>query len=190
MSRTFAYCRVSTKSQLTDNQVKEIEAAGFQIEAHRIVTETISGSVETSQRPMFARLLDKLENGDTLVVTKLDRLGRSAINIRQTIEELGQRGVKVHCLQLGGLDLNSAAGKIIMSVVAEVANFEKELLIERVNSGIKRAISQGKTLGRPSKLSEKTKEEIRIRKAKGETVYGLAKAFGVDRAMIYRTIGS
>ncbi|MCY4139449.1 MAG: recombinase family protein [Rhodobacteraceae bacterium] len=74
MARTFAYLRVSTPEQTTENQVQEITASGFRVEPHRIVTETISGSVAISQRPEFARLADRLEPGDVLVVTKLDRL--------------------------------------------------------------------------------------------------------------------
>jgi len=76
MSRTFAYARVSTIDQETRNQIAEIGAAGFKVEAHRIITETISGSVAIAQRPEFARLLDKMEQGDVLIVTKFDRLGQ------------------------------------------------------------------------------------------------------------------
>ncbi len=190
MSRLFAYCRVSTISQTTDNQIREIEAAGFQVESHRIVAETISGSVEAAQRPMFSKLMDKLESGDTLIVTKLDRLGRNAMDVRKTIEDLGLRGVRVHCLQLGGTDLNSAAGKIIMGVICEIAAFEKDLLIERVNSGLKRAKAEGRILGRPSRLTNQQKGEIRRRKEAGETIYSLAKSYGVDRRLIQRAIAN
>ena len=75
--RTFAYLRVSTTSQTTDNQLQEIAAAGFKVEPRRVVTETVSGNVATSQRRGFTRLLDRLEPGDVLVITKLDRLGRN-----------------------------------------------------------------------------------------------------------------
>jgi Domain of unknown function (DUF4158)/Resolvase, N terminal domain/Tn3 transposase DDE domain len=88
MPRTFAYVRVSTTSQTTDNQIQEIEAAGFKVEPRRVVTETISGSVATAQRRGFARLLDRLEPGDVLVVTKLDRLGRNAMDVGGTVARL------------------------------------------------------------------------------------------------------
>lgn len=78
MPRTFAYVRVSTTGQTTENQIQEIEAAGFQVQPHRIVNETVSGSTAIAQRRGFSRLMDKLESGDILIVTKLDRLGRDA----------------------------------------------------------------------------------------------------------------
>src|SRR4051794_37961797 len=81
MSRAFAYVRVSTAGQTTDNQLGEIAAASFTIEPHRVVAETVSGSVATAQRSGVARLLDRLEPGDVLVVTKLDRLGRDAMDV-------------------------------------------------------------------------------------------------------------
>ena len=85
MSRAFAYLRVSTPGQTTDDQLQEIRAAGFAIEPRRVVTETVSGSVATAQRQGFARLLDRLEPGDVLVVTKLDRLGRNAMDVGSTV---------------------------------------------------------------------------------------------------------
>ncbi len=94
MSRTFAYVRVSTLGQTTDNQLQEIRAAGFGIEPRRAVTETVSGSVAAAQRRGFARLLDRLEAGDVLVVTKLDRLGRNAMDVGSTVAKLADGSVK------------------------------------------------------------------------------------------------
>ena len=90
--RVFAYCRVSTTDQSTENQVLEIANAGFALNERRIVKETISGSVPADQRPGFQRLMDKLESEDVLVVTKLDRLGRNAMDVRATVEKLAQNG--------------------------------------------------------------------------------------------------
>ncbi|HGJ5854647.1 recombinase family protein, partial [Arsenophonus nasoniae] len=149
MSRVFAYCRVSTLEQTTENQRREIEAAGFNIKPHRIVEENVSGSVAANERNGFVRLTDRLEPDDILVVTKLDRLGRNAIDIRKTVENLASVGVKVHCLALGGVDLTSPAGKMTMQVISAVAEFERDLLIERTQAGIVRAKAQGKKLGRP-----------------------------------------
>jgi putative DNA-invertase from lambdoid prophage Rac len=186
MSRVFAYCRVSTVDQTTENQIREIEAAGFAIQPRRAVAETISGSLQASARPAFVKLLERLEPGDVLVVTKLDRLGRNAIDVRQTVEQLAGRGVRVHCLALGAVDLTAPAGKMTMQVVAAVAEFERDLLVERTQAGLARAKGEGKKLGRPARLSEKQRKEVARRLQGGETVSGLAREFDVHRATIIR----
>jgi len=116
MSRVFAYCRVSTTDQMTQNQSREIQSAGFAIQPHRLIEESISGSVAAKERPGFNKLIERLEAGDVLVVTKLDRLGRNAMDVRATVEHLSESGVRVHCLALGGVDLTSSAGK--MAIIA------------------------------------------------------------------------
>ncbi len=186
MARTFAYCRVSTSGQTTENQTLEIAAAGFTVTPQRVVEETVSGSVQASARAGFSKLLDRMESGDVLVVTKLDRLGRNVIDVRQTVDALAARGIKVHCLQLGGADLTSAAGRMTMSVLGAVAEFEKDLLIERTRAGLARARAEGKTSGRPWSLSEKQRAEVARKLAAGAKVYGLAKEFGVSRQTIMR----
>lgn len=186
MSRTFAYCRVSTADQTTDNQIAELRAAGFELAGHRIVTETISGSVAAGERPQFARLLDRLEPGDVLLVTKLDRLGRNAMDVRATVERLSDSGVRVHCLALGGVDLTSAAGRMTMGVIAAVAEFERDLLIERTRVGLKRAKESGAKLGRPSRLSARQVREVQLRRSAGISLGALAKEFGVSRSAIQR----
>lgn len=149
MSRTFAYCRVSTVGQTTENQIQEIKAAGFDLQPQRAIEETISGSTSASERTGFNKLLERMESGDVLVVTKLDRLGRNAIDVQSTVELLEGRGIKVHCLALGGVDLTSAAGKMTMGVLAAVAQFERDLLIERTQAGLQRTKAAGTKLGRP-----------------------------------------
>lgn len=186
MSRTFAYCRVSTADQTTDNQVHEIEGAGFAIDPKRIVVETVSGSVAAVERKGFAKLLDRMEAGDVLIVTKLDRLGRSALDVRSTIDRLAADGIRVHCLALGGVDLTSAAGRMTMNVIVAVAEFERDLLIERTQAGLKRAKASGKALGRPQALSNDQQKEIIAARAKGASLGVLAKQFGVSRAAIQR----
>ena len=186
MPRTFAYVRVSTTGQTTENQIQEIEAAGFHVEPRRIVTETISGSVAIAQRRGFSRLMDKLEAGDVLIVTKLDRLGRDAIDVSTTVRKLEKLGVRVHCLALGGVDLASSAGKMTMSVINAVAQFERDLLIERTQSGLKRAKSEGKTLGRPARLNEKQKLDVLSDLAGGMSVSALARKFDTSRQTIMR----
>lgn len=186
MGRTFAYCRVSTGDQTTDNQVREIEGAGFKVEAKRIVSETVSGSIAAVERPGFSKLLDRMEADDVLLVTKLDRLGRNAMDVRSTVERLAAEGVRVHCLALGGVDLTSPAGKMTMGVIAAVAEFERDLLIERTQSGLARAKAAGKTLGRPQSLTKAQQQEILAARAQGLSLGALAARYGTTRAAIQR----
>lgn len=186
MSRTFIYARVSTSDQNTDNQIHEIAAAGFSVNQRRIVTESISGSVAASERPQFSRLLDRLEPADVLIVTKLDRLGRNAMDVRSTVERLAADGVRVHCLALGGVDLTSPAGKMTMGVLTAVAEFERDLLIERTHAGIARARADGKVMGRPPALTKVQQAEAMQRLAKGESVSQLARDYDTTRQSIMR----
>ncbi len=187
MSRTFAYCRVSTHDQTTENQVQEIRTAGFDVKPSRIVTETVSGSVAAKERAGFAALLGKLESGDVLIVTKLDRLGRNAMDVRATVEQLAEEGVRVHCLALGGVDLTSPAGKMTMQVINAVAEFERDLLIERTQAGLRRVKDEGKkTLGRPSALSKDQQEEARKQLVAGTPIAQIARQLKTSRQTIMR----
>ncbi|MET3229439.1 UNVERIFIED_ORG: putative DNA-invertase from lambdoid prophage Rac [Burkholderia sp. 1263] len=186
MSRTFAYARVSTADQSTENQVREIRAAGFAVDPRRTVAENISGSVAATQRPGFSKLLDRLEDGDVLIVTKLDRLGRNALDVRATVERLAGLGVRVHCLALGGVDLTSPAGRMTMQVLNAVAEFERDLLIERTNAGIERAKAEGKKMGRPSALTDEQQGAVLARLADGASVSQVARDFKVTRQIIMR----
>lgn len=186
MPRIFVYARVSTMGQTTANQIKEIEAAGFNIEPHRVITETVSGSVPISRRKEFTRLLDKMEKDDVLVVTKLDRLGRDAIDVSSTVAKLEAMGIKVHCLALGGVDLTSSAGKMTMGVINHVAQFERDLLIERTQSGLARAKSHGKILGRPKVLSAVRTKEVLEQLQEGNAIAAIARHFNTSRQTIMR----
>lgn len=186
MPRTFAYARVSTTGQTIENQLQEIAGAGFHIEPHRIITETISGSMAIAQRPGFMKLLERLERGDVLIVTRLDRLGRDAIDVSVTIANLELLGIRVHCLALGGVDLTSSAGKMTMYVLNAVAQFERDLLIERTQAGLNRARSEGKRLGRPVLLKEEQRWEIAAELEAGTSIAGLSRRYAVSRQTIMR----
>jgi len=186
MSRTFAYARVSTFDQTPENQIQEIKTAGFAVEPHRIITETISGSMAIAQRAGFSKLLDRMEKGDVLIVTKLDRLGRDAIDVSTTVAKLEDIGIRVHCLALGGVDLTSSAGKMTMNVINAVAQFERDLLIERTQSGLARAKAEGKSLGRPSALSADQQVEVKEKIKNGEAISSIARQFETSRQTIMR----
>lgn len=186
MSRVFAYCRVSTLEQTTENQRREIEAAGFTIRPQRLIEEQISGSVAAGERPGFTRLLDRMENGDVLIVTKLDRLGRNAMDIRKTVEQLAGADIRVHCLSLGGVDLTSPAGKMTMQVISAVAEFERDLLLERTHSGISRARAAGKRFGRPPALNQEQQQTALEQLRTGTSISAIARELGTSRQTIMR----
>lgn len=185
MSRVFAYARVSTVEQLTENQREQIQQAGYEVAPRRFIEEKVSGSVPALQRPGFVRLLDRLESGDTVVVTKLDRLGRDSIDVQQTVNLFQDRGLRLIVLQLGNLDLTSSAGGLMVKMLAAVADFERELIIERTQAGLARAKAEGKRLGRPTKTSEKDREEIRKAIQQGQTISEIARNYGISRALVH-----
>lgn len=184
MSRTFLYCRVSTSTQFTANQVQEVKAAGFDVQASRVIEEVISGSIAASERQGFQKLLDRMETGDVLIVTKLDRLGRNAMDVRQTVEHLAGIGIRVHCLALGGVDLTSPAGKMTMQVLSAVAEFERDLLIERTQQGLIRAKAEGKQLGRP--IAVETTNKVQRLKKQGLIQTQVASELGIGIATVKR----
>jgi putative DNA-invertase from lambdoid prophage Rac len=130
--------------------------------------------------------MEKMEQGDVLIVTKLDRLGRNAIDVSSTVARLEERDIRVHCLALGGVDLTSSAGKLTMGVINAVAQFERDLLIERTQAGLARAKSEGKALGRPPALSGMRQEIVRQRLANGESVSAIARDIKTSRQTIMR----
>jgi DNA invertase Pin-like site-specific DNA recombinase len=179
---TFGYGRVSTSQQETENQRLEIEQAGWQIDFW--FADVVSGKVPAMQRKAFSELLGKIREGETLVVAKLDRLGRDAIDVLQTVREMAERNIKVIVHQLGTTDLTSAAGKLLLSMLAAVAEMERDLLIERTQAGLSRAKAEGKKLGRPSKIAPEARRAIIEKKNSGTSVSALAREYGVSRATI------
>lgn len=184
---TFAYARVSTTAQTTDNQLLEIERAGY--DPDTIYTDSISGKVPAMDRPEFAKMMDTISRTKKprrLVVSKLDRLGRDAIDIMGTVRLLEQAGCAVRVLQLGDLDLTSSAGKLVMSTLAAVAELERDMLVERTHAGLARARNEGKKLGRPRAVDDAGAESIRNQLAQGTSVSQVAKSHGVSRATVIR----
>ena len=180
MSRVFGYARVSTVVQQNENQREQIAAAGYRIEGRRFVEEKVSGSVPALQRPGFQKLLERMEAQDTLVVTRLDRIGRDSIDVQATVELCVADGIRLIVLQLGNLDLTSSSGALMVKVLAAVADFERELIIERTRAGQARARAEGKHMGRPLKTTEAQRRTIRSRLKAGQTVSAVARDFKIS----------
>jgi putative DNA-invertase from lambdoid prophage Rac len=145
---TWGYARVSTDEQTTALQVDALLAAG--VPRENLVEECISGAAKV--RPKFDALLARLQRDDTLVIWKICRLGRNTLAALQTAEELNARGVRIVITTLG-LDLTTPAGKLVFGILAQLAQFERELTLERINAGIKAAKARGKHLGRRPALT-------------------------------------
>jgi DNA invertase Pin-like site-specific DNA recombinase len=179
----FGYGRVSTHKQNTENQKLELENVGYKID-YWFEDTGISGKTSANQRPEFNRLLEKIRDGETLLVSKLDRLGRDAIDVQKTVKELAARNIKVIVHQIGNIDLSSSAGKMLLTMLSAVAEMERDLLIERTQSGLARAKQEGKKFGRPAKTDENQKIEIRKKLLTGVSISQIAREYNVSRGTI------
>lgn len=186
---TFGYGRVSTLEQNSENQRLEIEQAGHRIE-YWFADEGVSGKTPAAQRPQFKAMLQQIRRGETLVVSKLDRLGRDALDIGLTMRQLEEKGVRVIVLQLGQVDFTSHMGKAMLTMLSAVAELERGLLIERTQAGLARAKAQGKTLGRKPKTSPEERKAIRVSHTAGAAVSQLAREYKVSRASILSIVKS
>lgn len=181
----FGYGRVSTEIQMVENQKLELARAGYNIEPEFwFVDIGVSGKISACDRPGFSELLSKIRRKETLVVAKLDRLGRDAIDVMQTVKILTDREVRVIVLQLGELDIASPAGKMMLTMLAAVAELERDNLIERTLSGLARARSAGRVGGRPRKIDAANRAIIQQRYSVGASILQMARELNVSRATI------
>jgi DNA invertase Pin-like site-specific DNA recombinase len=180
MGHLLGYARVSTTDQHPQLQVDALQHAG----CYRVFTETASGA--RSDRPTLAQVLDQLRPGDTLVVWKLDRLGRSLRHLVDTVTGLADRGIGFRSLQ-EAIDTTTPGGKLVFHVFAALAEFERDLIRERTSAGLAAARSRGRRGGRPSVVSGHKLQVAREMYCSGQyTVAAIAEALGVSRASIYR----
>ncbi|MDM3016073.1 recombinase family protein [Citrobacter sp. CK189] len=185
MSRTFAYCRVSTSEQTTENQIMAIRQAGYDVLDSRVVSEVVSGGVQAMKRKAFSNLVShKLEAGDKLVVLKLDRLGRDNIDVQQTISMLVDKGIDVVSMDLPASNLASAEGKLMLQMFSAFAEFEKSRITERTKEGLERAKKEGKKLGRP--VAKETQKRVQEAKDKGLSQSKAAAELGLSLPTIKR----
>ncbi|EPS1032913.1 recombinase family protein [Shigella sonnei] len=182
--RTFLYARVSVDDLTTQNQVEAVKRAGYEVRPSRVIEEVISGATPAMDRPQFVKLVDKLEEGDCLVVTKIDRLGRDNIDVQKTVTMLLGMGVKLVCLDLPVQDLSSAEGKLILQLFSTFAEFELNRIRERTREGLERAKAQGKMLGRP--VAKNTTEAVLEHKAKGLSQSQVAKLLNLSVRTVSR----
>ena len=174
------YARVSTQDQHLTGQLEALKAAG----AETIYREKISGA--PADRPQLAKLMASLKEGDVVLVTKLDRLGRSTRELLDLIEGIGKAGASFRSLGDPLWDTSSSQGRLLSTLLAAIAGFERNLIRERTGEGRKRAQAAGVKFGRKPKLSQYQREEAIRRRAGGETLASIAKSYAVDVSMISR----
>jgi DNA invertase Pin-like site-specific DNA recombinase len=184
----YGYIRVSTegKGQTTDNQKKLILDAGFAV-TEFFSEDGVSGSKKAMSRPAFSRLSEKLLPGDTIIVTMVDRLGRSALDILDVVEKLKARDVRIRVMQFDGVDITSPTGKLILTCMAAMAELERNILIERTKAGLERTKEQGTKLGAPLTIKPEILKEL-VQKKASNSLDVLAAEYKIPRNTIARNI--
>jgi len=175
----YGYARISTLGQTLDTQLAQLKTAGID----RLVSEKVSG---VKQRRELEKLLDRLEPGDVLVVTKLDRLARSTLDLLQIVARIGQQGAGFRSLGDSWADTTTPHGRLMMTILAGIAEFERELILQRTGEGRARAKAEGVQFGRKPKLTPHQRREVLRRLGEGEAMRQIAKTFNVDHTTISR----
>ncbi|WP_105032396.1 recombinase family protein [Arthrobacter ruber] len=182
MGHLLGYARVSTTDQDAALQVDALTAAG----CYRVFVDTIPGSLD--QRPELTKLLDQLRPGDTLVVWRLDRLGRSIRHLIDQLTALQDKGIGFKSLQ-ETIDTTSPGGRLVFHVFAALAEFQRDLIKERTNAGLAAARARGRTGGRPPRLTpQQATAARRMYEQQDMTVEQIGQVLGVSRTTIYRTL--
>ena len=177
------YARTSTTDQVAgvEAQIRDLEAIGCE----KMFVEQVS-SVDMARREQLATALDYIRDGDTLVVTKLDRLARSVAHLLSIVDTLDQKGAALRILNLG-IDTATATGKLMLTVLGGIAEFERSIMLERQKEGIAKAKADGKYQGRkPTARAKAT--EVHELKAQGIGPSEIAKRLQISRASVYRVL--
>ena len=187
----FAYLRVSTRDQTTEQQLSQIAQTGYQVERDRIYVEHgVSGKVPAMDREEFAKLSERLQSGDSVVVSKLDRLGRDILDVIQTVRSFADRNVVLDVLGLGKLD-GSPKATLTLNMLAAISQFERELISERTKAKLQELKASGKKLGRPSKINDKVlAEKARFLMSQGSSWRVTAKQLGIALSTLQRLLKS
>jgi DNA invertase Pin-like site-specific DNA recombinase len=175
------YARTSTLEQVAgfEAQVKELKALGCE----RILKEQVSS---VAARPQLERALDTLRKGDVLIVTKLDRLARNVVHLGQIVERVQKVGASLRIVSMG-LDTGTATGKLMLNVMGSVAQFEREMMLERQREGIARAKAEGKYRGGKRSFSN---ERLAALQAEGKSMAAIARELGVTRQALYKRLSA
>jgi DNA invertase Pin-like site-specific DNA recombinase len=184
MGTTWGYARVSTEDQELGLQISALRAAG--VPEANIVQEKASWKAG-SDRPLYAGLLERLKDGDRLVVWKVDRLGRSTLESLNTAKDLDERGVHI-VITTQGIDLKTPGGRLVFGMMVQIAEFERELIRERVKAGMADAKKRGVHTGRKHTLRPHQRAEAARLHSEGQSLGKIAALLGCGRTVVHRAI--
>lgn len=180
----FAYLRVSTSMQTLENQRNNMQALGFTVDRW-FEDDAVSGTTEALKRKGLSSLLAEAKSGDTIIAGEVSRLGRNVLDVLNFIDLLKKRGIKLRIANLDCIDLTSPTGALLLTMMLSCAQFERDLLVERVKIGIKRTVAEGTVLGKLDKLSPEALVDVRSGKL---THAQYASKYGVSTKTIQRAI--
>ncbi len=186
--RLLGYTRISTAGQDARLQIDALAGAGVQ--PRDVFSDVTSGHRAGAERPAMKKLLDYAESGDVVVVWRIDRLGRSLLDVLSTVNLLRDKGVDVRSIS-DGIDPATTNGRLMLGMLATLAEYERELITERVNAGIAAAKASGTRFGRPPVDPKEVAEKLAVARdarRKGRTAAEAARLVGWSRATLYRHI--
>lgn len=183
----FAYCRVSTNLQSSENQQQAIEKLELNV-SEWFHEQGVSGSIPALERPEFARMMSKAKKGDTCVVTMIDRIGRDASDVLNTIKAFMAKGVCLRVTQLDGTDVTSPTGKLVITILSGLAEMEKAILIERTLDGISTAKKAGVKFGPPMKITPEVMKDLLDCKEAGLTLDEMSTKHSLHRNTLQKAI--
>lgn len=180
VGQKIGYARVSTVGQTIDIQVKNLKEFG----CGKIYREKVSGA--DVERPQLQKLITALNEGDVVVVTRIDRLARSTFNLFSIVKDITNKKAQFHSIAEPWADTSTSAGRLMLAVLGGLADVERDLIKTRTSEGRMRAIQQGKRMGRPPRITENQKYEIVTKRKNGASLKSLAAAYGISESAASR----
>lgn len=184
IGKIYGYARVSTATQSLDRQITALQDYGCEF----IYQEKISGTKGKYERPELKKLLDSLQEGDTVIIAELTRVSRSLTDMLQIINEITAKGCTIRSLSESWIDTGSAHGTLLLQIFGALAEFERKLLLERCNSGRETAKTKGVRFGRPKRKDLKVDYAIELYNNKDYSVSKIEELTGVSRSTLYRRL--
>lgn len=183
----YFYSRVSTDMQTVENQREAVRATGMSVD-YWFSDEGVSGSIKALERPQFSLMVSQLKEGDTVMSTSVDRIGRNTVDVINTVEKLSEMKVRVVIMTYGNLDLTSEIGTMILTMGAAFAQMERSALKRRTKEGMARVKKEGVKLGQPLKITPEQMEEMLQMQTDGDSVYKIATVFDIPRNTVDRNL--